>query len=337
MTPKRLWGPRMLSEWKAIVAPSDPGYCNIRLADSSHPLDFRIGRDFHGYFIFQLDVECAEPKILDLPKMSAVTCELHQLTSGRSRLVLSLSDAANFQNFALMCKSLMLATDKLAPTQSEKGLQQAIKEVHRWQQMLRHRANHLLSKSERIGLVGELLFLRDILGNRIGWNAAIKSWNGPSGHEQDFVVAGNIFEVKTQVVTADRRIRISSEDQLDAVQGRILLCNQGIAPLPASITTARTLNTIVSEIRNAFDKAGAGALELFEIALLEVGYQEEPEYNEESWVLVDRIFYEVSSEFPRIERSDLRPGIEKVSYSIRVSDCVPFIISHDEAFEGVEI
>ncbi|WP_369408059.1 PD-(D/E)XK motif protein, partial [Pseudomonas sp. SWRI111] len=85
--------------------------------------------------------------------------------------------------------------------------------------MLSHRAGRLLSKSERIGLIGELLFLRDVLSDRVGWNAAIKCWNGPGGHEQDFVVAGSIFEVKTQVVTADRRIRISSEDQLDAVQG----------------------------------------------------------------------------------------------------------------------
>lgn len=327
----------MLSEWKAIVPPTDPGFYNIRLADSSHPLDFRIGRDFHGCFVFQLDVECAEPGMLDLPKMSTVTCEVHRVASGRSRLMLSLSDAANFQNFALMCKSLMLATDKLASTQSGKGLLQAIKEVHRWQEMLRHRADRLLSKSERIGLVGELLFLRDILGDRIGWNTAIKCWNGPSGHEQDFVVASTIIEVKTQVVTADRRIRISSEDQLDPVQGRILLCNQGIAPLPSANPAARTLNALVSEIRDAYTVAGAGALELLEIALLEAGYQERPEYNEESWVLVDRTFYEVSSEFPRIERGDLRPGVEMVNYSIRVSDCAPFIISHDDAFEGIEV
>lgn len=326
----------MLSEWKAIVPPTDPGCYNIRLADSNHPLDFRIGRDFYGCFIFQLDGECTLPRVPDLPKMSAVTCEVHPVAAGRSRLVLSLGDAADLRNFALMCKSLMLATDKFAPTQSEKGLIQAIKEVHRWQEMLSHRSDRILSKGEQIGLIGEMLFLRDVLSDRIGWNAAIKCWNGPSGHEQDFVVAGTIFEVKTQVITADRRIRISSEDQLDPVQGRILLCNQGIAPLPSAAPSARTLNALVSEIREAFAEAGANALELFEIALLEARYQERQEYNEESWVLVDRIFYEVSSTFPRIERKDLRPGVERVTYSIQVSDCIPFIISHDDAFEGVE-
>ncbi|MQB16224.1 PD-(D/E)XK motif protein [Pseudomonas lactis] len=327
----------MLDEWGAIVLPTDPGCYNIRLADSSHPLDFRIGRDSHGLFVFQLDGECALHRMPALPRMLAVTCEVHPVASGRSRLVLSLSNASDFRNFALMCKSLMLATEKLAPTQSGKGLLQAIKEVHRWQEMLSNRADRLLSKSERIGLVGELLFLRDVLSERIGWNTAIKCWNGPSGHEQDFVVAGSIFEVKTQVVTADRRIRISSEDQLDAVQGRILLCSQGIAPTPSAAPSALTLYTLVSEIRDALAETGANALERLEIALLEAGYQERPEYDEESWVLVDRIFYEVSNDFPRIERGDLRPGVEMVNYSIRVSDCSPFIVSHDDAFEGIEV
>lgn len=325
----------MLNEWEAIVPPSDPGSCNVLLADSNHPLDFRIGRDYRGRFVFQLDADCGEPAALDLPKMSAMTCKVEPTGNGRSRFVLSLGQTADFRNFALMCKSLMLATDKLTPAQSGQGLLQAIEEVFRWQEMLRRRADRMLSKSERIGLVGELLFLRDILGHRLGWDAAIKCWNGPGGHEQDFVVAGSIFEVKTQVVTADRRIRISSEDQLDPVQGRILLCNQGIAPLPSVDPAARTLNLLVSEIRDAMPKAGSGAAELFDIALLEAGYEERQDYDDESWVLVDRTYYEVYGEFPRIERTDLRPGVEMVKYSIRVSDCVRFTVSDDDVFKGI--
>lgn len=325
----------MLNEWEAIIPPSDPGSYNVRLADSSHPLDFRIGRDYRGRFVFQLDAECAEPGTLDLPKMSAMTCEVEPAGDGRSRFVLSLSNAADFRNFALMCKSLMLATDKFTPSQAGEGLLQAVEEVHRWQEMLRRRADRLLSKTERIGLVGELLFLRDVLSDRLGWNAAIRCWNGPGGHEQDFVVAGSIFEVKTQVVTADRRIRISSEDQLDPVQGRILLCNQGIAPLPSVDPAARTLNLLVSEIRDAMAQAGSGAPELLDIALLEAGYEERQDYDEESWVLVDRTYYEVCGNFPRIERSDLRPGVDMVKYSIRVSDCVPFTVSDDDVFGGI--
>ncbi len=266
--------------------------------------------------------------------MAALSCNIDEVTGGRSRLMLVLGNAADFRNFALLCTSLMLATDGLTPSQSGAGLVRTVEELHRWQEMLRRRADRMLSKSERIGLVGELLFLRDVLAVRLGWIAAINCWNGPSGHEQDFVVAGSIFEVKTQIVTADRRIKISSEDQLDPLQGRILLCNQGIAPLSAVDPASRTLNALVSEIREASAGSGGSAPEVLDIALLEAGYEERSEYDEEFWVLIDRTYYEVVRDFPRIERADLRPGVEMVKYSIRVNDCVPYTVSVEDAFGG---
>jgi hypothetical protein len=324
----------MLSEWEEIVAPSDAGSRNVRLADSRHPLDFRIGRDHRGRYVFQLDADCPEPGVLDLPRMTALSCDIEPIGNGQARLSLVLGHAADFRNFALMCTSLMLATEGLALGHSGSGLLTTVEELHRWQEMLRRRAERKLSKPERIGLIGELLFMRDVLALRIGWSAAVKCWNGPGGDEQDFVVAGNIVEVKTQVVTADRRIKISSEDQLDPVQGRILLCNQGIAPLPAGDATAHTLNSLVAEVRGAASTAGSGTAELLDIALLQARYDERPEYDEESWVLVDRTYYEVKDDFPRIERGELRSGVDQVRYSIRVSDCVPYKVSADQAFGG---
>lgn len=323
----------MLSDWQDIAPPSEPGACNVRLADSGHPHDFRIGRDHRGRYVFQLDVDGTDRSAIELPRVSGMSCELEPVGETRSRLILVLNHAADLPNFALMCSGLMLATADLEEADSWSALIRSVEELHRWQEMLRRRKDNILSRSERIGLFGELLFLRDVLAVRLGWPVATRCWNGPGGHEQDFVVAGTIFEVKTQIVTADRRIRISSEDQLDAVQGRIVLSNQGIAPVPPTDEDSRTLNGIVSEIREAASATGAGPSELLEIALLEAGYDERPEYDEEAWVLVDRNFFEVTGDFPRIERTDLRPGVEMVAYSIRVSDCVPYAISVDEAFE----
>lgn len=322
----------MLTEWRVITAPAEVGARNVRLADSAHPLDFRIGRDHRDRYIFQLDADCAEPHALDLPKMTALTCNLEQLSGGRARLSLVLRRAADFRNFALMCKSLLLATENLAAGQSRQGLVTTLDELHRWQEMLRRQADRRLSKPERIGLFGELLFLRDILAPKLDWNAAIRCWNGPGGDEQDFVLGTNIFEVKTQVVTADRRIRISSEDQLDPVQGRILICNQGIAPLAPGGASGRTLNSLVGEVRKAAGRAGSGSAERLDITLLQAGYEERAEYDEESWILIDRAYYEVKDAFPRIERAELRPGVDQVKYSIRVSDCQPYLVSVDEAF-----
>lgn len=323
----------MFSDWEDIAAPAGQGNCNVRLADNTHPLDFRIGRDHRGRYVFQLDAENLAETAMEMPRITGLQCELEPACNDRSRLVLVLNHASDFRNFALMCSGLMLATADLTPEQSYAGLLRSVEELHRWQEMLRRRGDKLLSRGERIGLVGELLFLRDVLAKRHGFAAAVRSWNGPEGHEQDFVVAGTIFEVKTQIVTADRMIRISSEDQLDPVQGRIVIANQGLAPLPAAEPGGCTLNSLIAEVRQAVAGSGTGSADILEIALLKAGYEERPEYDDESWILVDRAFYQVAGEFPRIERSDLRPGVEKVSYSIRVADCTAYAISADEAFE----
>lgn len=324
----------MQNEWEAIVPPAEAGARNVRRADNGHPLDFRIGRDHRGRYVFQLDADIAEGHSLDTPKIAGIACDLETAGEGRSRLVLILNHAADFRNFVLMCSGLMIATADLTTGESHTGLIRSVEELHRWQEMLRRRRNRILTRSEIIGLVGELLFLRDVLAVRLGYGQAVRCWNGPEGHEQDFVVGSSIHEVKTQIVTADRRIRISSEDQLDPVQGRIFICNQGLAPVSDIEPNGRSLNSLVSEIREAAASAGGGSMELFEIALLAANYEERAEYEEETWLLVDRAWYEVSGDFPRIERGDLRPGVEAVTYSIRVSDCGGYVSDEEVAFRG---
>jgi hypothetical protein len=317
---------RMLAEWDEIAPASDPGSINVRLADSTHPLDFRVGRDFRGRYLFQLDADGAPASAPKAPKLAGMECELEPVTPDRIRLCLTLANNTDFSNFRLMCSGLMIATSDLQVQQSAEGLSAAIEELHRWQDMLRQRRERLLSRSEIIGLVGELLFLRDVLSPRIGVTSALRCWNGPAGHEQDFVLGGRIFEVKTQVVTSDRRIRISSEDQLDPVQGQIYICNQGVAPTVATDPAARTLRALVDELRQIARTAGVRASDMLEIALLEARYEDRAEYDEEAWAFVDRTLYEVTGDFPRIERADLRTGVEMVKYSIRVSDCLPFAV-----------
>lgn len=319
----------MLAEWEDIAPAAEPGACNVRLADSEHPLDYRIGRDFRGRFVFQLDAAGLPDLSAKVPRLSGIDCEVEEIPPDRSRLSLTLHHQQDLPNFRLMCTGLMLATEDVSPSNSRTGMLRSIEELHRWQEMLRHQRDRLLTRSEIIGLAGELLFVRDILCSRLDVLSSLRAWNGPEGHEQDFVLGGTIFEVKTQVVTSDRRIRISSEDQLDPVQGRIIICNQGLAPIPQGDDAARSLNTLVDEIRDEAVRAGGRATDCLDIALLRAGYEPRDEYGEELWVLVDRAFYDVVDNFPRIERGDLRPGVEMVEYGIRVSDCQKFAVDVD--------
>jgi hypothetical protein len=319
----------MLSEWEAIQATGDPGDRNVRLVDSAHPLSFRIGRDFRGRYVFQLEAAGSAELCSRLPRISGIDCELDERGAGNQRLTLTLKHQGDLPNFRLICAGLMHATSDLSPLQAETGLLIVIDQLHCWQDLLRQRRDRLLKRHEIIGLTGELLFLRDIVEPRIGMLAAVRSWTGPERDEQDFVLGGTIIEVKTQIVTADRRIRISSEDQLDPVQGRIIIANQGVAPLPGADPTSRSLNSLVAEVREMASASGAASADLLDIALLASGYQQREEYDEETWVLIDRAFYEVTGDFPRIQRGELRPGVDMVKYAIRVADCLQYAVDID--------
>ena len=91
----------------------------------------------------------------------------------------------------------------------------------------------------------------------------------------------------------------------------------------------------MDEVRHQAFKAGGRATDCLDIALLRAGYEQRDEYGEELWVLVDRAFYEVAGDFPRIESGDLRPGVEMVTYSIRVSDCQKYAIDVDATMSEV--
>ncbi|NIY74876.1 PD-(D/E)XK motif protein [Thalassospira sp. HF15] len=316
----------MFERWKALGPAPEPGTLNVSLADSSHSLEYSIARDSRGKYLFLLDTDLQNGAKPVLPRVVGMSIELETWSNHRTRLVVTLHDDNDAQNFSLMCRGVMLATQSMLSSNSREALTRTLQELHRWQEMLKQRYDKRLSRSERIGLVGELLFLRDELVPRMGLGAALLAWTGHEGHEQDFVISSAIFEVKTQVVTADRMISISSEDQLDPVQGQIFLCNQGISPVPSSASNACTLNSIAKELIKLGEAAGGAASDLLAIGLLEAGYEPHEEYDDEVWMLVDRALYKIRDNFPRIERAELRHGVEQVRYRIRVSDCQPYLV-----------
>lgn len=78
---------------------------------------------------------------------------------------------------------------------------------------------HILAKSGRlsaeveVGLIGELLFLRQLI-QRSNVEDALQSWIGPNGGAHDFEIDGTSFEVKA-TRSAERKHQITSEFQLE--------------------------------------------------------------------------------------------------------------------------
>lgn len=316
-------GSLMIDPWDIPRAQSQ-GNRTERLADPDHPLDFYRGRDFEGRYLFWLDCEAAGAPPVDLPRIGGVEIDLRQSTPERWFLGLALRDSNQLEIFRALCANLMTATASLARGDGERGVGIVLNRLKRWQDLLRRRDDDLLSRSEILGLVGELLFLRDRLIGSTGDVDAVLAWRGPYGDEQDFVVGGRIVEIKTQLATADRRFQISTEDQLDTTSGEIALCHQTLGLASSGTPEARSLNALVDELLERLLMGAGAAADIFRAGLIESGYRIRPEYDVEWWVPGDFRVYEVADEFPRLVASSLPSGVSRVRYEISAVACSPF-------------
>jgi hypothetical protein len=318
----------MLDDWEGIVPPRDSAVLNILRADASHPLDFRIGRDGRGRFAFQLDALGALPGSGAVDRPAGMDVVLDDVGNGLVRLTLLLHDAEDFAIFRVLCADLLEVTRTLEPGEAERAMRMLLGRLGHWQEVLARRRIGRLSRQEEMGLLGELLFLRDVLLPRMGIVSAVAAWRGPYGEEQDFAVSGAIVEVKTQGASSDARFIVSSEEQLNTSSGPIFVCRQCLATASAEggasldslagellVTTAH-LSVADSRLRTGLDAAGWTN---------SVGY-------DSRWSLEERSYFAVTDGFPRIVRADLRLGVSRVRYQVSVADCLPFRADEAEVF-----
>lgn len=322
----------MLADWEAITPPRGSPSLNVLRADPSHPLDFNVGRDASGRFAFQLEAAADLQDIGEIDSPAGMEVSLEDAGGGTHRLTLLLHDAEDLPIFRVLCGDLLDVTRGLAPTEARRAATILLGRLGQWQEVLARRRRGRLSRNEILGLLGELMFMRDVLAPRVGLPSAVSAWRGPYGDEQDFAVGGGIVEVKTQQTTSDGRMFVSSEDQLDTTFNAVFICRQTVAAATAAgegdslddvalalLAAAPPLSTAGIRLRSGLELAGW---------VEAVGY-------EERWRLDSRTYYQVAEGFPRIVRGDLRAGVSRVKYQIAATDCLPFQVDEAVLFAAV--
>lgn len=253
----------IIDDWSQIPVPRD-GTRNVSRWDPEHPLDFFRGRDADGNFALVLTALAETTP--ELPQISGIDIECKAAAENRSELVLTLVDGEQAALFRALCRDLLEATHQLPVEANTQGAIIVIGRIRRWQQLLGKRRNNLLSRQKIIGLVGELLFLENVMLAERPAEEAIRAWRGPYGDEQDFAVADRILETKSQLSSADQVIKVSSEAQLDTISGEIVVWHQTLASTSPNSSGARTLNEHVASIRGKIETKSPVALDIFEEA-----------------------------------------------------------------------
>lgn len=188
--------------------------------------------------------------------------------------------------------------------------------LDRWRELLKRSPSSSLSDEELIGLLGELLVLRDLLEHSPN---SVNVWCGPiDGARHDFRGHGISLEVKSTRSRHGRRCEIHGHDQLEAPpNGDLYLAffrfepdNTGVS-LPGILSELRELTSDRSELEHRIARAGIPA-------------GKECEYEEQCFMPLERHIYKVDKDFPRIVSSTFAEGtppagVTDIRYKIDLS------------------
>lgn len=299
-----------------FIASSEGSFRRLTYGSQNHT--FFANRDSEGTLNFVFSGNFViDPKKLQSTRKIDLTFEASESSA---RLKLSLSDPDVKSIFVTIISDLLTFSNVFQKSSDQVMAEKLLSRYQRWLEIFRRGSQNKLNQNQVLGLAGELLFLKEVIAPKTGMPEAIFAWTGPSPDEQDFLLPNALIEIKSSLQSKDAQIQISSENQLDTVSGRIFIVHQRL-----KTGQGISLNAIVEDIRSNQDHTPVSR-DAFEGKLLEAGYESLADYEDPDYYCDDRIFYEVSEDFPKLIRSELPPAIQRVSYSLEISQLTNFQI-----------
>ena len=176
-----------------------------------------------------------------------------------------------------------------------------------------------MTEPEIMGLIGEMLFLKDEMIPMYGTDKAIDSWTGPEKTSKDFSIDSIWYEVKAVSAGKDA-VCISSIEQLDSnVDGCLAVYKlEKMSPGYDGVKLSSLANEIMTLISNDFYK------EMFARKLMSYGFDWSSDYDNFVYSQSSFAKYIVSEGFPRIMRNSIALPIVKVQYELMLSNIEEF-------------
>ena len=191
----------LYEKWNSI-SPYTGGFL---LVSDEHPLSFHIGylSDSQKCFIV-----LNTGKLEKISSSKAINVENILLSDNSYALRFSLNYASLDEIFVKLCWDLMSASKD-----DQKPIEKIVAQYKKWLRLLQQIGNGLLPPHSQKGLIGELLYLADLI-ERHGENKALSEWVGPEGADQDFNFEDGWAEIKTTII-AGTSVQVSSLQQFD--------------------------------------------------------------------------------------------------------------------------
>lgn len=315
--------------WKLIAKPSDTSSYNVRRVDPEHPFEFFWGRDYLQRFLFIMQFkQSSRDRRQHLPFVKGLELTEQLIAdTGKQQIVVALREQADRDIFIRLCCDLLEAT---RDCRSERiAVATTINRLWRWQKFMQKGRRDKLDEKEQRGLIGELMFLRDILISRFEPLEAIGFWQGTVVGEgdKDFSVADIAVEIKTRLAAAPAGININSESQLDVGNyAKLILVVYELSKSSGLQDESFTLDGLVEETKRMIAASQPEAVDVFEARLANRGYSDLHDYSDNLFSLLGCNIYSVEKNFPKLIPKTLPKGVYDLKYRINLIDCRPFEI-----------
>lgn len=221
--------------------------------------------------------------------------------------------------FSAFCEDLIESVSYI--TDENAAYKTMVSRYMAWRKLFKPNRS-MLTEVEIMGLIGELLFLRDKAIPMWGIDMSLDSWTGPEKSHKDFSYDNSWFEIKT-ISTGKETVKISSIEQLDSeTDGELVIYSlEKMSPSYNGVT----LNALVKEIVKSFSLAQRdlclNKLELF-------GFDFNPSNDNFVYAVTDTSYYHVPNSFPRLKRADVPLAISKAQYELIISKIAPYKIQN---------
>lgn len=283
-------------------------------ASADHPLDIFISPSEPTKYLMLI---CStKPRHVEPSK--AISIVSNPRSDGHWALVMELQDDRFKELFISFCRDVVESSRSIADPSC--GAEFVIGRFIEWKRMF-EKPTGRLSKTQIQGLIGEMLFLRDVLVPKYGEEVALLSWMNAKRGKQDFICPDKWYEIKT-IKTGRHTVTISSLDQLDRDDSgelAIVTLNESNTLSPCGVS----LNSLYDEMHSSFSSEYLKGI--FSEIMLVAGYEKDQMYNDNIFELFRIDEYQISSDFPRITRRKLETvAIADASYEILIDQLVPF-------------
>ncbi|MDU5110578.1 MAG: PD-(D/E)XK motif protein [Clostridium sp.] len=286
-----------------------------RRVDENHPLDIYLGYSEDNFPSMSIYLYGRPIKV---NSSNAIQVELKKKNETSINLTFKLLDKDKVTIFYKFCEDIIESTRN---AKCSSYLAYIIARWNKWRSMFKRQNAELLTENQVVGLIGELLFLRDYMITTYGKSDAIMSWGGPSKSHKDYEIKDTWYEIKT-VRQGASKVKISSIEQLDSnVEGSLVLYL--LEATNENVEGAISLNPLINQLFTIFEEFEM--MSLFQSKLIEAGYSCEEEYDNYNYRFIRRDIYTVKDGFPRILEKDLIEGVVGVSYDISLVNIKKFL------------